>query len=55
MIKLEVIIKEKDEENFNVQIKTPKDISKATEKEKNGASMVYNKICEALSNLENEK
>ena len=51
MLKISVEIKEKDGEVSNVTVKVPKDVSKATDNEKQSASVVYNAICEALGKL----
>lgn len=51
MLKISVEIKEKDGEASNVTVKVPKDISKATDNEKQTATVVYNAICETLANL----
>lgn len=53
MLKISVEIKEKDGEASSVTVKVPKDASnsKATDNEKQTASVVYNAICEALGKL----
>ena len=51
MLKISVEIKEKDGEASNVTVKVPKDVSKATDNEKQTATVVYNAICETLANL----
>lgn len=51
MLKITVEIKEKDGDASSVTVKVPKDVTKATDNEKQTASAVYNAICEALSKL----
>ena len=51
MLKISVEIKEKDGDASSVIVKVPKDVSKATDNEKQTASVVYNAICEALGKL----
>lgn len=51
MLKLTVEIKEKDNDTSSVTVKVPKDVTKATDNEKQTASAVYNAICDALGKL----
>ena len=51
MLKISVEIKEKDGDELSLTVKVPKDVSKATDKEKQTATVVYNAICERLANL----
>lgn len=54
-MKITITIKEKpDSNNCTVKVKTQKDISKATQNEKNTGVNVYNAICNALKILEKE-
>lgn len=51
MFKITVEITEKTNETSNVTLKSQKDISKATQQEKQTATVVYNAIAEVLQKL----
>lgn len=53
MLKITIEIKEnKDKQSCNVKIINPKDLSKATEGEKNTGAMVHEKITKTLEELQ---
>ena len=51
MFKITVEITEKTKETSNVTLKSQKDTSKATQQEKQTATVVYNAIAETLNKL----
>lgn len=55
MLKITIEVKDKDDGSCTVQIKVPKDLSKATETEKTTGAVVYNNIAHVLKNLEENK
>ena len=55
MLKLTIEVKDKQDGSCSVQLKTPKDLSKATETEKSTGAVVYNNIAHTLKVLEENK
>ena len=53
MLKIMLVVQDKDDGNCNVKIQMPKNLDKATDNEKSVASAVYQKVAETLKNLEN--
>lgn len=54
MLKITIQVKEnKNEDTCNVEIVTPKDISKATSNEKTTGAMVVNEIKNTLQSMQN--
>ena len=52
MLKFTIEVKDKDDGSCTVQIKAPKDLSKATENEKRACAMVINQITKALEEIQ---
>ena len=54
MLKITIQVQEnKEKNNCTVKMINPKDLSKASENEKNACAMVINKITKALQELQN--